>query len=332
MHILVTGGAGFIGSHIVEHHLKKGHQVHVLDDLSTGNLANLQPFFDHPGFRFDEADILIWKGLTQAAAWADRIYHMAAVVGMYRVLEEPIQVLATNVAGTERLLRATLAGGWKPQVLVASTSEVYGPNATEDLEEGADLHIRSGAVSRWNYAVSKLTDEALALSYFRKHHLPITIARLFNTIGPRQSGRYGMVVPRFVRQALADEPITVFGVGDQTRCFCDVRDTVVFFDRLLDNPASHGEIVNVGNDSETSIRQLAEQVRRQTGSASLIRTIPYAEAYGEGFEDIHRRKPVLRKLYELTGYRHRYTLENTLNDLIEERRMELGQEAVPQEV
>jgi UDP-glucose 4-epimerase len=323
MHVLVTGGAGFIGSHIVEHHLAKGDQIHVVDDLSTGSLANLQPFLDHPGFRFDEADILIWDGLAQAAAWADRIYHMAAVVGMYRVLEEPIQVLATNVAGTERLLRATLAGGWRPQVLIASSSEVYGPMATEELEEGADLHIRSGAVIRWNYAVSKLTDEALALSYYRKHNLPITIARLFNTIGPRQTARYGMVVPNFVRQALDGAAITVFGDGDQTRCFCDARDTVVFFDRLLDNPAAHGEIVNVGNEREVTIRELAEMVRRQTESSSPIRTVPYAEAYGEGFEDIHRRKPVLRKLYELTGHRHRYSLEDTLAELIQERRAQV---------
>lgn len=332
MHIVVTGGAGFIGSHIVEYHLNKGDQVHVVDDLSTGNLENLQPFQDHPAFRFDEADILTWGGLAQTAAWADRIYHMAAVVGMYRVLEEPIQVLATNVAGTERLLRAALAGGWKPQVLIASSSEVYGPNATEDLEEGADLHIRSGAVIRWNYAVSKLTDEALALSYYRKHDLPITIARLFNTVGSRQSGRYGMVVPRFLRQALADDPITVFGDGEQTRCFCDVRDTVVFFDRLLNNRASHGEIVNVGNEQEVSIVELAERVRQLTGSTSPIQKIPYSRAYGEGFEDIHRRKPVLRKLYELTGYRHHYSLEDTLRGLMEERRDEGVQRTVPQEV
>lgn len=332
MHILVTGGAGFIGSHIVEHHLGKGDRVHIVDDLSTGNLANLQPFLDHPRCRFEEADILVWDGLAQAAAWADRIYHMAAVVGMYRVLEEPIQVLATNVAGTERLLRATLAGGWRPQVLIASSSEVYGPLASGELEEGADLHIRSGAVSRWNYAVSKLTDEALALSYYRKHDLPITIARLFNTIGSRQSGRYGMVAPRFVQQALADEPITVFGDGAQTRCFCDVRDTVVFFDRLLENPAAHGQIVNVGNEHEISIRELADRVRQATGSTAPIRTISYREAYGEGFEDIHRRKPILRKLYELTGHRHRYTLEDTLQALIEERRAHAEQAAVPQEV
>jgi UDP-glucose 4-epimerase len=201
-HILVTGGAGFIGSHLVEYHLAKGDSVHAVDDLSTGTESNIAAFLDHPRFRFDQADILTWPALDKAAAWADRIYHMAAVVGVYRVLSEPIKVLATNVAGCERLLRAVHAGGWTPQVLIASSSEVYGSGINSNFREDSDLVIRSGAQSRWNYAISKLADEALGLSYARKYGLHVSIVRLFNTIGPRQKGHYGMVVPRFVEQAL----------------------------------------------------------------------------------------------------------------------------------
>lgn len=318
MHVLITGGAGFIGSHLVGLHLKRGDQVHVVDDLSTGRIENLHPFLERPNLRFDRADILVWEGMPQAAAWADRVYHMAAVVGMMRVLAEPIEVLATNVSGTERLLRAVCAGGWKPQVLIASSSEVYGP-AGGALDEKADLAIRSGLVTRWNYAVSKLTAEALALSYARKYDLHITIARLFNTIGPRQAGRYGMVVPRFVNQAVRNKPISVYGDGAQTRSFCDVRDTVVALDSLLSNPESQGEIVNVGRDGEISINELAERVRDLAASSSRIERISYREAYGDNFEDIPHRKPVLDKLRSLAGFRPRFTLEDTLGELIAER-------------
>lgn len=332
MHVLVTGGAGFIGSHLVEYHLAKGDQVHAVDDLSTGSIDNLQPFLDNPDLHFDRADILIWDGLSRAAAWADRIYHMAAVVGMYRVLEEPIEVLATNVAGTERLLRAIRAGGWKPQVLIASSSEVYGPRNGGELREDDDLILRSGAVTRWNYAISKLTDEALAVSYVRRYDIDITIVRLFNTVGPRQTGRYGMVVPRFVEQATRERPITVYGEGAQSRCFCDVRDTVVAFDRLCATPASKGEIVNVGFDREISILELAELVRQRAGSDSAIEKIPYLEAYGEGFEDILHRRPALDKLYRLTGFRHRFTLEDTLDELIAQERAAAPELVPAQEV
>ncbi|MCB1034766.1 MAG: NAD-dependent epimerase/dehydratase family protein [Acidobacteria bacterium] len=316
MHVFVTGGAGFIGSHLVEHHLAKGDQVHVVDDLSTGSLDNLHSFQGDADFRFDRADILLWPHLDKVAAWADRIYHMAAVVGMFRVLKDPIHVLATNVAGTERLLRAVRSSGWRPQVLIASSSEVYGPDGDGLLEETADLHIRSGAVVRWNYAISKLADEALALSYVRELDLHITIARLFNTVGPRQAGRYGMVVPRFVRQAVRNEPITVYGDGSQSRCFCDVRDTVRALDLLLSNPGSKGKIVNVGNDREITIGGLAELVRSWAESSSKIETIPYRQAYGEGYEDILHRLPSLARLGELTDLKHRYTLEDTVEHLV----------------
>ena len=317
MHVLVTGGAGFIGSHLVEYHLSRGDKVHAVDDLSTGSMDNVEPFLELPDFRFDQADILTWPGLEKTAAWADRIYHMAAVVGVYRVLAEPIKVLATNIAGSERLLRAVSAGGWKPHVVLASSSEVYGHTSAAELHEDADLHIRSGARTRWNYAVSKLADEALGLSYARKDGLPVTIVRFCNTIGPRQTGRYGMVVPRFVSQAAQGKPLTVYGDGTQTRSFCDVRDTVVALDLLASNRASAAEIVNVGNNREISIRQLAEMIIQRAGSQSPIKYRSYLEAYGEDFEDITHRRPSLEKLYALTGFKHRWDLERTLDDLIQ---------------
>lgn len=321
MHVLVTGGAGFIGSHLVEYHLAKGDFVHVVDDLSTGNIDNIRPFLDNRDFRFDEADILTWQGLDKAAAWANRIYHMAAVVGMYRVLAEPTDVLAVNIAGSERLLRAVRAGGWHPVVVMASSSEVYGAgvheNCThENFEEDADLVIHSGVLSRQNYAISKLADEALGLAYARKFGIHTIIVRFFNTIGPRQTGRYGMVVPRFVEKAVRGESIHVYGDGQQTRSFCDARDIVTALDALAENPDTAGQIVNVGGDREISILALAEMVRERAKSSVPIQFIPYEEAYGEEFDDCRRRKPVLDKLRSLTGMQHRWRLEDTLDELI----------------
>ena len=232
MHVLITGGAGFIGSHLVDLHLARGDQVHVVDDLSTGVRANIVAHDTNPNFRFDQADVLTWDRLGHVVGWADRIYHLAAVVGVYRVIAEPTKVLATNIAGCERLLRAAQEGGWKPQVVLASSSEVYGHNDEEVLHEDQDLVVSSRAGTRWGYSVSKIADEALGLSYAQRFGIPAVIGRFFNTIGPRQIGRYGMVVPRFVAQAVANEPITVFGGGEQTRSFCDVRDTVVALDAL----------------------------------------------------------------------------------------------------
>lgn len=325
MHVLVTGGAGFIGSHLVEYHLQRGDKVHAVDTLTTGKMENIAPFLEHPRLHFDQADILTWDGLEKSAAWADRIYHMAAEVGVYRVLAEPIKVMATNIAGCERVLRAVTVGGWKPQMVIASSSEVYGHTTAAELREDDDLIIRSGARSRWNYAVSKLADEAIGLSYARKYGLPIAIVRFFNTTGPRQTGRYGMVVPRFVRQVIDNKPLTIYGDGNQTRSFCDVRDTVVALDLLAANPASAGEIVNVGNNREISIRELAELVRERAGSRSPLQFIPYLQAYGEEFEDIPHRRPALDKLSRLTGFSHCWTLEATLDDLIARQRQSLAE-------
>lgn len=324
MHILVTGGAGFIGSNIAEYHLKRGDKVHVVDNLSTGSEANVAAFIENPNFRFDQADIVTWEGLDTAVAWADRIYHMAAVVGVYRVLSEPVGTMATNIAGTERLLRSVNRDSWAPQVILASSSEVYGPHTEPRLTEDDSLIIQSGAPLRWNYAISKLADEGFGLAYAREHDIPVIIARFFNTVGPRQTGRYGMVVPRFVQKAVANEPITVFGDGEQSRSFCDVRDTVVALDRLASMPdLPNGEIVNVGSDREISINELARLVIECAGSGSTIEHIPYREAYGAEFEDIRHRRPSLDKLRRLTGFEHAWTLEETLRDLINRARKQI---------
>jgi UDP-glucose 4-epimerase len=328
MHILITGGAGFIGSHLVDLHLACGDQVQVVDDLSTGMRSNLDAHADNPNFRFDEADVLTWDRLDRAVGWADRIYHLAAVVGVYRVIAEPTKVLATNIAGCERMLRAARDGGWKPQVVLASSSEVYGHNDEQLLHEDQDLVVSSRAGTRWGYSVSKIADEALGLSYAQRFGIPAVIARFFNTIGPRQVGRYGMVVPRFVAQAVREEPITVFGGGLQTRSFCDVRDTVVALNALASRTGRETVVANVGNDREISMSALAELVIQRSGSKSRIRHVPLREAYGEDFEDIRRRRPSLARLRALTGFKHRYTLEETIDDLIGIERMRLQAEEV----
>jgi UDP-glucose 4-epimerase len=326
MHVLITGGAGFIGSHLVDLHLACGDQVHVIDDLSTGVRANLAAHDDNPNFRFDEADVLTWDRLDRAVGWADRIYHLAAVVGVYRVIAEPTKVLATNIAGTERLLRAAHDGGWQPQVVIASSSEVYGHNDEQVLREDQDLTVSTRAGTRWGYSVSKIADEALGLSYAQRFGIPAVIARFFNTVGPRQVGRYGMVVPRFVAQAVRHEPLTVFGGGAQTRSFCDVRDTVVALDALATHAQRDTLVANVGNDREISIRDLAQLVIARAKSRSTIVDVPLKEAYGEDFEDIRRGRPDLTRLRRLTGFRHRFTLEQTIDDLVETERRRMAEE------
>jgi UDP-glucose 4-epimerase len=317
MRVLITGGAGFIGSHLAEFHLDRGDEVHCVDDLSTGTMENVAPFRDRPTFRFDRADILTWPALTEALEGTDRVYHMAAVVGMFRVLAEPEAVLATNVAGTERLLRCAAEAGSRPRVLVASSSEVYGPVGTHRLDETDALLVHCDtAKTQWNYALSKLAGEALGITYSGSFGLPVTIARLFNTTGPRQSGRYGMVVPRFVRQAALGEPVTVFGDGLQTRSFCHIADTVRALHLLCESDAADGEIVNVGNDRAITVLDLANLVRTIVGSSSPVIFVPPSEAYYHGFEGIRHRKPALDKLQRLVGFEHEHTLEDTITDLL----------------
>lgn len=299
--------------------MNQGHTVRVVDDLSTGRVDNVAHFKDNPKFCFDEADILTWPDLERAVSWAERIYHMAAVVGVYRVIAEPIQVLNTNVLSCERLLRIADKAGHKPRILIASSSEVYGQGLGVTFSETDDVLIEPAAHSRWNYAISKVSNEAFGLSYAEKKGLPTTSMRFFNTVGPRQSGRYGMVLPRFIEQAVSNEPITVYGDGQQSRSFCDVRDTVAALDHLAKQAASVGQIVNVGNDAEISIHALAELVREIAHSDSPIVHVPYEEAYGEVFVDIQRRKPNLEKFYALTGYQHRWTLKETIQDLVRKK-------------
>ena len=326
MHVLITGGAGFIGSHLVEHHLKQGDKVYVVDNLSTGSMDNINLFTKNPNFQYQIEDILTWQHLAEAVLWADRVYHLAAVVGVFRVLENPINVLATNIAGCERLLRAVAASKWHPQVLIASSSEVYGSSPKQPLSENDPLIIESVTHSRWSYTISKLADESFSLAYAQKMKENITIVRLFNTIGPRQTGRYGMVVPRFVQQAINGEPITIYGDGTQTRSFCDVRDTVVKLDRLISNTDSINAIVNVGNDQELSIHDLALLIKKLTGSHSPIQHLTYEEAYGEQMDETLRRKPCLKKLNSLIRYQNKWSLEATINDLAEQQRLTLQKE------
>jgi UDP-glucose 4-epimerase len=320
MRILVTGGAGFIGSHLVEHLLGQGHHVHVVDDLSTGQFHNLAAVASHPRFRFDKADLIDWNGLWAAAQRADRIYHLAAVVGVKRVLADPVRVMTTNIACTERVFRAASAGTQRPRVIYASTSEVYGFNPNGAMQEGDDLHYRAGSRTRWSYAIAKLAGEHFADAYARDKGLETVVLRLFNTIGPRQRGEYGMVVPNFVRQAVAGLPITVHDDGTQTRSFCDVRDTVRMIAQLAETEAALGEPVNVGNDKEITIQALAETVRRRADSRSPIRHVSCEEAYGEDFDDVRRRRPDLARLKQLTGFVHHWTLSDTIDELVSEQR------------
>jgi UDP-glucose 4-epimerase len=315
MRVVVTGGAGFIGSHLAERHLAQGDQVLAIDDLSTGSRAAVQLFSGNRGYQFVEADLLGWDGLKDALANADRVYHMAAVVGMFRVLNEPINVTRVNVMGTERVLQALAEAGSRAQTIIPSSSSVYAHSRPDDLQESADITLspRNPLV---NYAASKLTNEIQARAYADSHKLPVVTVRLFNAMGPRQSGMYGFVVPRFIQQALSGEPLTVFGDGSQTRSFCDVRDTVAILDRLAGTPSAYGQIVNVGNNREITIRELAEMVKQRTNSTSQLDFVPFSKAYGNDFEQITQRLPILDRLKALTGYQHAWGLEQTVDDLI----------------
>jgi len=320
MHVLVTGGAGFIGSHLARYHFDRGDIVHVVDNLSTGSLDNIKSMFGSPRFRFDEADVLTWDGLGNAVGWADRIYHMAAIVGVKKVLADPAAVMSANMAGTERVVRAMRKGGWNPQLVIASSSEVYGFNEKASFSETDEVLLRSSGRLRWCYAVTKLADEYLGYAYAHEYDLHIVIVRLFNTIGPRQVGQYGMVVPNFIRQAVSNEPITVFGDGTQTRSFCDVRDTVVALDLLASAPEAKGQVVNVGSDQEISIKHLAELVMQRAESSSQLQFMSYEEAYGIDFEDVSHRRPDLTKLISLTGFQPKWKLADTIDDLIQRAR------------
>jgi len=300
-HVLVTGGAGFIGSHLVERLLGSGKSVVVIDDLSTGNLENLQAVKSNPGLQVIQSKVSTCAELSSLVAQAACIYHLAATVGVELVMQSPIQVIETNLRETEFLLKAAAPHG--VPILITSTSEVYGKSQKDDFREDDDLLIGPPNQTRWCYACSKLMDEFLALAYAKEHKLPVVIVRLFNTVGPRQTGRYGMVLPRFIAAAKAGGPLRVYGDGGQTRCFCWVHDAVEAIVRLQNNPAARGEVFNVGSTEEISIAALAQTVIETLKSRSAIEFLPYQEAYGTGFDDMRRRKPLVEKLSVTTGFR-----------------------------
>lgn len=310
-HFVVTGGAGFIGSHLVDRLLADGARVTVIDDLSTGNLDNLPAPDRGERLRFVHSKVSTCANLATIVADASFVFHLAAAVGVELVVHSPIRTIQTNLSETEAILDA--ASARRVPVLVASTSEVYGKSRQTEFREDDDLLIGPPNLARWSYACSKLMDEFLALAYLKERGLPVTVARLFNTVGPRQTGRYGMVLPRFLAAAKSGAPLRIYGDGSQTRCFGWVGDTVEALMRLAATPAARGEVVNVGSTEEASILKLAEAVIARTRSGSRLEFVPYGEAYAPGFEDMQRRRPCIDKLERLTGFRP----STTLNEIID---------------
>jgi UDP-glucose 4-epimerase len=315
MRALITGGAGFIGSHLAERLLAEGHHVTVIDNLATGSLDNLRHLLDHPRFDLVPESVLNDGLVEYLTRHCDRVYHLAAAVGVRWIIDHPLLSLRTNIRATEIVLEQ--ASRFEKPVLIASTSEVYGKNDSGPLSEDDDSIIGSTQIRRWLYANSKATDEFLALAYHRERGLPVVIVRFFNTIGPRQTGQYGMVVPRFVQQALRGEALTVYGDGQQTRCFTDVRDTVEAMTRLMETPAAVGEVFNIGNPQEITIEELARRVIQATESRSPIRYVPYETVYEGGFEDMRRRVPEVSKLRRVTGFAPSIPLESALHTIID---------------
>jgi UDP-glucose 4-epimerase len=308
--IIITGGAGFIGSHLCERFLADGCAVTVIDDCSTGTFRNLETFAAHPRLAVLQGKVSELPGLTDLAAKADLLVHLAAAVGVELVVHSPIRTIETNLQETEAALKACSQS--KTPILLASTSEVYGKSSKEAFSESDDLIIGPPHLGRWSYACSKLMDEFLAMAYFREKGTPVTVARLFNTVGPRQTGQFGMALPRFIGAALRNEPLRVFGTGEQTRCFCYVADTVEALTRLAFNPGARGEVFNIGSSEEISILNLARKVIALLGSRSTVELVPYDQAYSAGFQDMLRRKPVLEKLARVTGF----TPSTSLDEII----------------
>lgn len=318
MRCFLTGGAGFIASHLAEQLLDRGDQVCIIDDLSTGSIDNIQHLKRRIGFRYVIDSVFNRPLVAELMDDADVVFHLAAAVGVRLIVESPVRTIETNVRGTEVVL--DVASRKKKLVVVFSTSEVYGKSSAERFAESDDLVLGATTKSRWSYAASKLVDEFLALAYWKERQVPVIIVRLFNTVGPRQTGRYGMVVPRFVDQALEQNPITVFGDGKQRRTFCHVRDAVKGIVSLANTPKAVGEIFNIGGVEETSIEALAHRVKKVLNSSSPVAYIPYEEAYEEGFEDMRRRVPDMTKIQALVGYAPRLTLNDIICDVAEYRR------------
>src|SRR6185295_16882773 len=315
MRALITGGAGFIGSHLSEALLAQGHEVLILDNLSTGSIENIAHLKGRPGFEYFIDTVTNEPLLAELIDRSDVVFHFAAAVGVKLFVEQPVNTIETNVHGTEVVLKH--ANKKKKLVVIASTSEVYGKSLDVPFREDADLVLGPTPKHRWAYACSKAIDEFLALAYWKERKLPVIIVRFFNTVGPRQTGQYGMVIPNFVRQALAGEPITVFGPGTQSRAFTHVTDVVGALLKLVDEPKAIGQVINIGTTHEISIMALAERVRELSGSKSPIKLIPYEEAYESGFEDMPRRVPDLTKITALIGYKPRFSLDDILSQVIE---------------
>jgi UDP-glucose 4-epimerase len=308
---LITGGAGFIGSHLAERLLEKGEQVVLLDNLSTGSMENIRHLKGSDRLEYHLDGIENRQILAELVDDADVIVHLAAAVGVKLIVESPVRTIETNVNGTQLILEA--ASKKKKLVLIASTSEVYGKNTNVPFHEDADLVLGATTKGRWSYAASKALDEFLALSYWKEKKQPVIVVRFFNTVGPRQTGRYGMVLPNFVKRALDGEPIEVYGNGQQSRCFCDVRDTVEALLRLMPLDRAVGEVINIGNTEEVTIENLAKIVKHRTGSDSPIKFVPYDKAYEPGFEDMMRRVPSIEKLHALTGFRPQTNLADIID-------------------
>ena len=324
MRVLITGGAGFIGSHLADAYITRGDEVYVLDDLSTGSIYNIEHLIGHPRFHHTIDSVQNRAVTAELVDRADVVFHLAAAVGVRLIIESPIQTIENNLQGVEVILE--LAAKKQRRVLIASTSEVYGRSTALPFREDGDLVLGPSTASRWSYACAKLMDEFLALAYSRERKLPTIVVRLFNTVGPRQTGHYGMVLPSFVRQALAGDPITVFGDGTQSRCFGYVGDVVGALMALMDHPGATGEVFNVGATEEITILGLAERVKALTGSSSEIVLIPYSEAYEDGFDDMPRRVPDLTKIGKLVGYRATTTLDQIIEHVIQYHEATAGSE------
>ncbi|MDR3639339.1 MAG: GDP-mannose 4,6-dehydratase [Isosphaeraceae bacterium] len=314
MRVLITGGAGFIGSHLSDAYLARGDEVFVLDDLSTGSMENIKHLKAHPRFDYTIESVHHASVVAELVDQCDVVFHLAAAVGVKLIVESPVRTIETNVHGTEVVLQQ--ANKKKKRVLIASTSEVYGLSNQVPFREDGNLVMGATTKGRWSYACSKAIDEFLALAYWREKKLPTTVVRLFNTVGPRQTGQYGMVIPTFVKQALAGRPITVYGDGSQTRCFTYVGDVVRALVALMDHPDAVGEVYNIGSSEEVSIQALAERVQALTDTTSSIVHVPYDEAYEEGFEDMPRRVPDISKIGSLIGYRPTVALDEILHRVI----------------
>ena len=313
-HALITGGAGFIGSHLAEALLERGNHVTVIDDLSTGRFKNIEPLVDHPHFHYAIETITNVNVMDRLVSEVDVIYHLAAAVGVDLIVRRPIHTIETNVMGTEMVLKT--ARRYRNKVLIASTSEIYGKGVKTPFAEQDDRLQGPTTKSRWSYATSKALDEFLALAYHKEVGLPVVVFRLFNTVGPRQRGRYGMVIPRFVQWALADEPLQVYGDGTQSRCFANVRDVVGAITGLADSKEAVGHVFNIGATEEITIKELAERIIERSGSQSEITLVPYEEAYEEGFEDMQRRVPDITRIRQTIGWEPTRSLDQTLDEVI----------------